>query len=144
MSAIEFKSFQKKLIASVCHFQGAHVLGNADFRLPKTQEQVTKLLDGRKIDCVMSDMAPNATGVRALDQENIVTLCYTVLRFAILMSSPNASLLVKLWDNGEVNRLEADMLKYYKYVKHLKPRASRSESSEKFMLATEFRGLEVE
>lgn len=134
----------KKKIASVCHFQGAHVLGNADFRQPKTQEQVTKLLDGRKIDCVMSDMAPNATGVRALDHENIITLCYTVLRFAILMSSPNASLLVKIWDNGEVNRLEKDMLKYYRYVKHLKPRASRTDSSERFMLATEFLGLEVE
>lgn len=120
------------------------MLGNADFRLPETQKQLEKLLDGRRIDCVMSDMAPNATGVRALDQENIVTLCYTVLRFAILMSSPNASLLVKLWDNGEVNKLEQDMLRYYKHVKHIKPRASRCDSSEKFLLATEFYGLKRE
>lgn len=126
------------------NFQGAHVLGNADFRLAETHEQVKRLLDGRKIDCVLSDMAPNATGVRALDQENIVTLCYTVLRFAILMSSPNASLLVKLWDNGEVNELERDMLRYYKHVRNIKPKASRSESSEKFLLATDFYGLKNE
>lgn len=125
-------------------FQGAHVLGNSDFRLPETHEKVKKLLNGRNIDCVLSDMAPNATGVRALDQENITTLCYTVLRFAILMSSPNASLLVKLWDNGDVHKLEEDMLRYYKYVKHIKPNASRSESSEKFLLATEFYGLKSE
>lgn len=120
------------------------MLGNADFRLPKTHEAVKNLLDGRKIDCVLSDMAPNATGVRALDQENIVTLCYMVLRFAIMMSSPNASLLVKLWDNGEVNKLEEDMLRYYKHVKHIKPVSSRSESAERFMLATEFYGLKTD
>lgn len=120
------------------------MLGNADFRKPETREHVKKLLDGRKIDCVMSDMAPNATGVRALDQENITTLCYTVLRFAIQMSSPNASLLVKLWDNGEVHKLEKDMLRYYKNVKHIKPKASRSDSAEKFLLATDFYGLKSE
>lgn len=119
-------------------------MGNADFRLPETQDHVKRLLDGRKIDCVLSDMAPNATGVRALDQDNIVTLCYTVLRFAIMMSSPQASLLVKLWDNGEVHKIEKDMLKYYKYVKHIKPKASRSESSEKFLLATDFYGLKTD
>lgn len=128
---------------SICNIytQGAHLLGNADFRLPETQEKVTQLLNGRKIDCVLSDMAPNATGIRDLDQDNIVTLCYMVLRFAILMSSPNACLLMKLWDNAEVKKLEEDVLKYYKNVKHLKPKASRSESSERYMLATQFYGL---
>lgn len=90
---------------------------------------------------MISDMAPNATGVRALDQELITKLGYAALRFAVLMSTQNASLLVKVWDNGDVPRFIEDMRKFYKTVKILKPTASRSESSEKFLLAREFLGL---
>lgn len=86
-------------------------------------------------------MAPNATGVRILDQENITNLCYSVMRFAALMSSPNASLLVKVWDNGNIPQMEKDMLRFYKTVKIIKPLASRADSSEKFLLAREFYGL---
>lgn len=86
-------------------------------------------------------MAPNATGVRSLDQERITTLCYSVMRFAALMSAPAASLLVKVWDNGAIPQLERDMLRFYKSVKIIKPQASRADSSEKFLLAREFYGL---
>lgn len=99
------------------------------------------MLDGRKIDCVLSDMAPNATGVRNLDHENITTLCYTVLRFAAMMSTPGASLLMKIWDNGESGKLVEDISRFYKTVKFVKPKASRMESAENFILATGFYGL---
>lgn len=117
------------------------MLGNTDFTLPASQEKIRRILDGRRVDCVLSDMAPNATGVRALDHERITNLCYAVMRFAALMSSPGASLLVKVWDNGAVTQLERDMLKFYGTVKIIKPRASRADSTEKFLLAREFRGL---
>lgn len=86
-------------------------------------------------------MAPNATGIRILDQENIINLCYSVLRFSIRMSAENASLLMKVWDNGLVPQLEADILKFYRNVKIVKPNASRSDSAEKFFLAKEFVGV---
>lgn len=123
--------------------QGAHILGNTDFTLPAAQDKIRTMLAGRPVDCVLSDMAPNATGVRSLDQENITTLCYAVMRFAALMSAPNASLLVKVWDNGDIPQLERDMLRFYKTVKIIKPLASRADSSEKFLLGREFRGLVV-
>lgn len=88
-------------------------------------------------------MAPNATGVRSLDQENIMVLCYTVFRFAVMMSSPDASLLMKIWDNGEMGKLETNLLRFYKNVKFLKPKASRTDSSENFILATGFYGLKT-
>lgn len=96
------------------------------------------MLDGRKINCVLSDMAPNATGIRSLDQDKIMDLCYSVLDFAIKMSSTNASLLVKVWDNGGLHAFEKDLLRYYEYVKHIKPKASRDDSAEKFILAKNF------
>lgn len=120
----------------------ATMLGNTDFMKQESQDKIRALLGERRVDCVLSDMAPNATGVRSLDQENIITLCYSVLRFAILMSSPNASLLVKVWDNGEVPLLEKNMQKYYQQVKRIKPRASRSDSAENFILARGFTGVE--
>lgn len=98
-------------------------------------------MNGRKIDCVLSDMAPNATGVRSLDQDKIMDLCYSVLRFAVLMSAENASLLVKIWDNGEVKKFEEIALRYYKTIKHIKPEASRGDSAEKFLLAKDFCGI---
>ena len=100
-----------------------------------------QLLAGKRVDCVLSDMAPNATGIRSLDQENITNLCYSVLRFAVLMSSVEASLLVKVWDNGNIPQLERDMLKFYKSCKIIKPAASRGDSSEKFLLARGFVGI---
>lgn len=121
--------------------QGAHILGNTDFTLAESQAKIRTLLAGRPVDCVLSDMAPNATGVRSLDQERITTLCYSVMRFAALMSAPAASLLVKVWDNGAIPQLERDMLRFYKSVKIIKPQASRADSSEKFLLGREFYGL---
>lgn len=118
------------------------MLGNTDFTKQESQDKIRSLLGERQVDCVLSDMAPNATGVRALDQENIITLCYSVLRFAILMSSLDASLLVKVWDNGEVPLLEKNMQKYYQQVRRIKPRASRSDSAEHFILARGFTGVE--
>lgn len=98
------------------------------------------MLNGRRVDCVLSDMAPNATGVRFLDQQKIMELCFNVLRFAILISSPNASLLVKIWDNGDKKKFEEIALRYYKTVKYIKPEASRGDSAEHFILAKEFLG----
>ncbi|XP_055642425.1 rRNA methyltransferase 2, mitochondrial [Toxorhynchites rutilus septentrionalis] len=119
----------------------AITLGNMDFTKQELQDKIHSLLGERRIDCVLSDMAPNATGVRALDHENIITLCYSVLRFALLMSTPNASLLMKVWDNGEVPVLEKNIQRYYQHVRRIKPRASRSDSAENFILGRGFVGI---
>lgn len=83
-------------------------------------------------------MAPNATGVRSLDQENIMMLCNSVLDFALKLSAHRASLLVKVWDNGDVPKFIHKLEAYYDSVKSIKPLSSRDDSTEKFILA---RGL---
>lgn len=125
---------------TLTHLQGAHTLSHSNFKNPQTQDRVRQLLDGRKIDCVLSDMAPNATGVRTLDQDLIMDLCYSVLEFAIKMSSENSSLLVKAWSNGGLGGFEKDLLQHYEHVKFIKPKASRGDSSEIFVLAKKFKG----
>lgn len=92
---------------------------------------------------MISDMAPNATGVKVLDKENILVLCYSVLRFGVLMSAEGASLLVKLWDSGDVSKLEKDVGRFYETVKRVKPLSSRSDSAELFILARGFKGVKL-
>ncbi|KAL5273703.1 FTSJ2 family protein [Megaselia abdita] len=120
---------------------GVKVFGGMDFSKNESQEKLKEALGGRPVNCVLSDMAPNSTGVRVLDQEQITNLCYSVLRFAILMSTEGAHLVVKFWDNAEIQNLEKDMLKFYDNVRRIKPKSSRSDSAECFLLARNFKGL---
>lgn len=115
-----------------------------DFTQAASQQTLKNAIGDRNVNCVLSDMAPNATGIRMLDQESIVNLCYAVLRFALIMSAPQANLVVKVWDNGDVVRLEKDILRFYEKVKRVKPHSSRSDSAEHFLVARNFRGLTAE
>lgn len=120
---------------------GAVVLGNMDFTTPEAQDKLKKYLGDDLVDVVLSDMAPNATGVRDMDHENIIALAYAAFRFALTVSKPEATFVVKLWDGREANVIEADIRKFYKNVKIARPAATRTESSEKFILARGFKGL---
>lgn len=123
-------------------FQGANILSNLDFESKEAQDKLKEMLNGAKVDVVLSDMAPNASGIRYLDQDNIISLCYRAFRFAAQVSQKDATLLVKVWDGVEVPVLELDLGRFYKHVKVMKPSASRSDSAEKFILARGFKGLQ--
>ncbi|XP_064213312.1 rRNA methyltransferase 2, mitochondrial isoform X3 [Tribolium castaneum] len=120
---------------------GATILGNLDFTDVKSQEILVEVLGGKKADAVISDMAPNASGFKELDNENIIKLCYSVLRFAVQNSRAGACLVVKLWQCGQAKQLENDFSKFYASVKYVKPNSSRSDSAEIFLLGRDFKGL---
>lgn len=123
---------------------GAALYGNLDFTTDAAQQLLTEALEGKIVDLVMSDMAPNASGVKALDHENIIKLAYMALKFAIQMSGYEAAFVVKIWDGALAPQLETDIRRYYKHVKIVRPQATRDESSEKFILARQFKGLQVQ
>jgi 23S rRNA (uridine2552-2'-O)-methyltransferase len=118
-------------------------MGGMDFTTPSAQAQLQELLDGKKVNVVLSDMAPNATGVREMDHENILHLAYSALRFAVQVSCVGGCVLLKIWDGRESSRLEQDIGRFYKQVKVVKPPASRADSAEKFLLARMFKGLKT-
>lgn len=122
--------------------QGATVMSNLDFSTIEAHDKVIAALNGKQVDLVLSDMAPSATGIRELDKDRIIALCYMALRFAALVSKKDASLLFKVWDGKEVPVLETDLARFYNTIKIIKPNASRSESSEKYFLAKGFRGIQ--
>lgn len=122
--------------------EGASIMSNMDFSTIDAHDKVIAALDGTKVDVVLSDMAPSATGVKELDKDRIIGLCYMAIRFAALVSKVDGNLLFKVWDGKEVPILEMDLQRFYKNIKIMKPMASRSESSEKFILARGFRGIQ--
>ncbi|XP_064089913.1 rRNA methyltransferase 2, mitochondrial-like [Macrobrachium nipponense] len=120
---------------------GAIFLSGKNFTNPETQHEILKILDGRKVNVVLSDMAPNASGTRAMDHENIIDLAYSALNFAVQHSALKASFLCKVWDGSRDMKLKSDMERYYGSVKVIKPNASRKDSSEKFLLGKNFQGI---
>ena len=121
--------------------EGATILGNNDFTSLETHAKLRDLLNGRLVDLVMSDMAPNASGVKDIDHEIIITLCYSALKFALQFSKPGSTFVTKVWDGAKSSELEKDLLKFYKMVKIVRPKATRDDSTEKYFLAREFKGL---
>lgn len=85
------------------------MLGNSDFTLVETRDKIKKILNSRLANVVLSDMAPNASGMREMDHDNIISLCYAVLKFALEISNENGTLLVKVWDGRGIPKLVDDV-----------------------------------
>nr|XP_033334473.1 rRNA methyltransferase 2, mitochondrial [Megalopta genalis] len=126
---------------TISPIEGATILGRMDFTVSASQNEFSKLLQNRKVDVVLSDMAPNSTGVKELDHENIVKLVYAAMKFALKFTKINGTFVCKLWDGARSQQIESDLLKFYKRVRHVRPRATRNDSTEKFFLARGFQGI---
>jgi 23S rRNA (uridine2552-2'-O)-methyltransferase len=95
---------------------------------------------GGQADGVMSDMAANATGHRKTDHLRIVGLAELAIEFACDVLAPGGFFLAKVFQGGSEGELLARLKRDFASVRHLKPKASRAGSSEKYVLATGFRG----
>lgn len=127
-------------IAAIQPVEGAICLGNADFTSPFTQAKILDWLNGRKADCVLSDMAPTATGQKCLSHTRIINLVTSLLPFTLEVLKPGGIFLAKLWDGNEREQLVQNLRKSFETVKHLKPDASRSDSSELYIFCSGFKG----
>lgn len=116
---------------------------NADFTSETAPNALREILKERKVDVVLSDMAPNASGVQSMDHENIINLVYSALRFSVLVSNVGGTFVAKIWNGAGEKELVNDVRRFYSNVREVKPKASRGNSSEKFILARGFRGLET-
>jgi 23S rRNA (uridine2552-2'-O)-methyltransferase len=110
-----------------------------DFLDPAAPEKLIALLDGGA-DVVLSDMAANATGHKKTDQLKIMALVEAGLEFAREVLRPGGSFLTKVLQGGTDPPLLAALKRDFATVKHVKPQASRADSSELYLLAMGFRG----
>lgn len=101
-------------------------------------------LDNGKADVVLSDMAAPASGHRQTDHMKIMALCEAAADFAVGVLAPGGTFLAKVLRGGTENELLAAMKRDYTTIRHVKPKASRSDSAETYVLATGFRGQGID
>jgi 23S rRNA (uridine2552-2'-O)-methyltransferase len=110
-----------------------------DFTDPAAGPLLIEMLGGPP-DIVLSDMAPNTVGHRETDHLRIVGLIELAAAFAIDVLKPGGSFVAKAFQGGETAQIIRDLKKHFDKVQHVKPKASRADSSEVFLVATGFRG----
>lgn len=113
---------------------------NADFMDDKAPDALIAALGGRRPNAVLSDMAAPATGHKQTDHLRIMALCEAALDFAIQVLAPGGAFLCKVLQGGTATELLDGMRQNFQVVRHVKPKASRADSSELYVLATGFRG----
>jgi 23S rRNA (uridine2552-2'-O)-methyltransferase len=109
-----------------------------DFRELEVLDQLDVVLAGRKVDLVLSDMAPNLSGIPTADAARMEHLIDLAIEFSQFHLKPSGALLVKCFKDMGFTQVVEKFRDEFKVVKQVKPKASRDKSSEIFLLG---RGL---
>ena len=114
----------------------------ADFSSNTGLAELSKLFAGRPVDLVMSDLAPNISGMRSVDQPRSMFLAELALDFARKVLVPGGVFVTKLFQGEGIEEFVRLARAEFKSVAIKKPKASRPRSREVYMLAREYRGLQ--
>jgi 23S rRNA (uridine2552-2'-O)-methyltransferase len=120
-------------IADVVFIQG-------DFREQETADRLAASLEGAGADVILSDLAPNLSGIAVADAARGLHLLELALEFAALHLKPGGTLLVKAFQGSGFSQFVAELKKHFASVATRKPAASRAESAETYLLARRFKG----
>jgi len=114
------------------------IFQQGDFREQAALDALLAELDGRRVDLVLSDMAPNMSGVDVVDQARAADLESLALDFARQVLRPGGVLVMKVFQGAGFQKLLAEARRAFAGVRMRKPKASRQRSSETYLVA---RGL---
>lgn len=109
-----------------------------DFTEQKVFDKLSNCLDDGRADLVISDMAPNMSGVKDIDQPRMMYLSELALHFARSILKPKGCFLVKTFQGEGFEGFQKDLRHSFKTVKARKPEASRARSREIYLLAAGF------
>ena len=112
-----------------------------DFTEDAVFEDLIDKVGGESVDLVISDMAPNITGIRAIDQPGSMHLAELALDFARSILREGAYFLVKVFEGEGIGEFKQVLASEFEKVKVRKPKASRSRSREFYLLAEKYRNL---
>lgn len=115
-------------IAGVTMLQG-------DFREQEVLDQLLALLDGEKVDLILSDMAPNMSGTDIIDQPRAMYLAELGLEFARQVLRPEGDLLMKVFQGSGTEEFFKELKRAFTKISFRKPKASRARSAEVYVLA---------
>ena len=119
-------------IADVTFIQG-------DFTTEEVYDELVDVIDGRPVDLVISDMAPNMSGMSSIDQPGAMYLVELALDMARQVLKPNGSFVAKVFQGEGFDAYLADMKQSFAKVMIRKPKASRARSREVYIVAKGFR-----
>jgi len=105
-----------------------------DFRDQAAVEALERELSGRQVGLVLSDMAPNLSGISSLDQARSLEIAELALEFALNHLKPQGNFLVKTFHGSGFDSFLRRMRRHFREVVTRKPEASRSRSSEVYLL----------
>ena len=117
---------------------GSSLQIQGDFTVEGTQEEIKKNINS-KVDIVMSDMAVNTTGIKNIDSIQTGELCKEAMVFAKDLLNENGYFISKIFMGGTFNEIVAEGKKYFKEVKVFKPKSSRKDSKESFIICKKLR-----
>jgi len=112
----------------------------ADFDSPEGQQALKQALGGRAVDLVVSDMAPEMSGDKLVDQMRMIGLNEMTLHFARQYLRDGGDILMKTFMGEGYDAFRRDLGASFKKIKNIKPAASRKTSSEFFLLGASFHG----
>lgn len=107
---------------------------HGDFTEDTVLEDLESRLEGAKVDVVLSDMAPNLSGVASVDQARSIYLCELALDFAVRHLKPGGQFLVKIFQGEGFMEYRKQMEAAFASVQVRKPKASRDRSAEVYLL----------
>lgn len=109
-----------------------------DFRDESIVEQIETALDGERADLVMSDMAPNISGIKGVDQPRSMYLVELALDMARRVLKPGGSFICKVFQGEGFDDFVVDARSSFKKVRVMKPKASRAGSREVYLVARNY------
>ena len=112
-----------------------------DFTEPPVLDLLVQRLQGKPVDLVISDMAPNMSGVASVDQARSMNLAELALEFSDKSLKPGGSLLIKTFQGAGFNEFYAQLRHRFEKLATRKPSASRAESKEIYLLGRGFKGV---
>jgi len=110
-----------------------------DFSDAEVQEKLLDMIGGKKVNVVMSDIAPNTSGHADTDHIRIMGYAEETLNFAMGVLAPGGAYVCKVFQGGASGDLLVPLKKHFEKVRHVKPPASRKDSAEMYVVATGFR-----
>ena len=111
-----------------------------DFTEDAVFERIVEVLDGMPVDLVISDMAPNMSGVKAVDQPRAMYLAELALDLARRVLQPGGGFLTKIFHGEGFDQYHQSLRQHFGKVYSRKPEASRPRSREVYLLARDYRG----
>lgn len=110
-----------------------------DFTEQSVYDQLVEALEGKWVDLVISDMAPNLSGTKAIDQPKMMYLAELAMEFAVSVLKPGGTFVTKIFTGEGLDEYKKELRQHFAKIIVRKPKASRARSSEIYLMAKQFK-----